>query len=104
MILGIPFQLLTAIILYIVITTITTEYLKKILFFIDPQSDSSALLLSWIVGLFFYELFFYFRILEINLEAVALFIIIITLENLIYKVTGIKKWIRKLVNTAEVQK
>ncbi len=97
MILGIPIILITAIGVYMVVTVITTEYLKKILYIVDTKKTKHSLMLSWVVGLFFYLLMYLFEIQEVNFTSFILFIIITGFLNTGYKFTILKEWIRKLL-------
>jgi len=50
MILGIPVILVMATALYMTATLITVEFLKKVLFFVDPGNKRHSIALCWLVG------------------------------------------------------
>jgi hypothetical protein len=97
MILGIPIVLITAVAVYMVVTVITTEYLKKILYVVDVKNKRHSLLLSWGVGLFFYMLMFVLEIQEVTFTSLVLFVVITGFLNTGYRFTRLKRWIRKLL-------
>jgi hypothetical protein len=97
MILGIPIVLITAVAVYMVVTVIITEYLKKYLYVVDRRNNKHSLMLSWIVGFFIYLLIFLFRIEGVTFSSFMLFVVITGLLNTGYKFTALKDWIRKLL-------
>lgn len=97
MVLGIPVVLITAIAVYMVATVLTTEYLKKYLFIVDTRKKRHSVLLSWIVGLFFYLMMYVLEIQQVNFVSFVLFVVITGFLNTGYKFTGLKRWLRKLL-------
>ena len=101
MILGIPIVLITAIAVYMVVTVISTEYLKKIIFVVDTRNQRHSLMLSWLVGLFLYWVMYMLDIQEVTFGSCMLFIIITGLLNTGYRFTTLKHWIRRFINSEE---
>lgn len=97
MLLGIPFVLITAVAVYMVATVITTEYLKKILFFIDIRQSRHSIMLSWVVGLCFYLAMYCMNIHNATFDSFLLFIVITGFLNTGYRFPGLKRWIRKSI-------
>ena len=56
MILGIPVILVMAIALYMTVTLIAAEFLKKVLVFVDPGNTRHSVVLCWCVGVGIYLL------------------------------------------------
>jgi hypothetical protein len=96
MILGIPIVLITAVAVYMVVTVIVTEYLKKYLYIVDTRNNKHSLVLSWTVGFFLYLLMFLFRIQEVTFHSFILFIVITGFLNTGYRFSALKNWIRKI--------
>ncbi len=97
MILGMPVVLITAVAVYMVVTVITTEYLKKILYVVDIKNNRHSLLLSWLVGGFFYLLMFVLEIQEVTFSSFVLFVVITGFLNTGYRFTLLKQWIRNFM-------
>jgi hypothetical protein len=97
MVLGIPIILITAIAVYMVVTVITTEYLRKYLYPVDIRNHRHTLILNWLVGMFFYLLMFLFKIQDVNFASFMIFIIITGALNAGYKFTSLSRWTRKLL-------
>lgn len=98
MILGIPFNLITAVAVYMVATVITTEYLKKVLYSVDIKNNRHSLTLSWLVGMFFYLMMYVLEVQEVSFGSFLLYIVITGFLNTGYRFTSLKKWIRKLMD------
>ncbi len=96
MILGIPIVLITAVAVYMMVTVITTEYLKKVLYFVDNKNNRHALMLSWVVGVFFYLVKYVLEIHEGTFSSFLLFVVITGFLNTGYKFKALKRWVRKL--------
>ena len=87
---GISFEIILAIVIYMVATVLVTEYLKKILL-INP------LLLSWIVGFILYAIISFTELYEFDFESIIYFMLITGLLNSVYKFTRLKNLIKKIV-------
>lgn len=87
---GISFEIILAIVIYMVATVLVTEYLKKILL-INP------LILSWLVGFVLYAIITFTGLYEFNFESVITFMFITGLLNSVYKFTRLKNLIKKIV-------
>jgi hypothetical protein len=98
MIFGIPFNLITAVAVYMVATVITTEYLKKVLYIVDVKNNRHSVMLSWLVGMFFYVLMYVLEVQEVTFHSFLLYIVITGFLNTGYRFTSLKRWIRKLMN------
>lgn len=92
-----PVVLITAVAVYMVVTVITTEYLKKILYVVDIKNNRHSLLLSWLVGGFFYLLMFVLEIQEVTFSSFVLFVVITGFLNTGYRFTLLKQWIRNFM-------
>ena len=66
MILGIPVILVIAIALYMTVTLIATEFLKKILVFVDPGNRRHSMALCWVVGVGVYLVTAVFTLPEVT--------------------------------------
>lgn len=87
---GISFDLILAVVVYMIATVLVTEYLKKILL-INP------LILSWVIGFILYAIITFTGLYEFNFEGVILFAFITGLLNGVYKFTKLKNLIKKIV-------
>jgi len=97
MIMGIPVVLITAVAVYMVVTVISTEYLKKVIYAVDIRNKKHSLMLSWLVGLFFYLLMYLFELQQFTAESFLLFVVITGFLNTGYRFTALKRWIRGLL-------
>lgn len=77
MILGIPIVLITAIIIYMAVTFIAAELLKRIIYFVDPANKTHSVLLCWGVGFGVYLLVVLFYTREFSFVS-FLFVLIST--------------------------
>jgi hypothetical protein len=90
MILGIPFILILAVVVYMVVFVLTTEFLKKLI-------PINSLILSWGTGLVLYAAIALTKLYEFNFKSVILFMCITGLLNLTYKFTRLKKILKKIM-------
>ena len=90
MILGIPFILILAVVVYMVVFVLTTEFLKKWIH-INP------LILSWITGLILYATITLIGLYKFDFKSVILFMCITGLSNTVYKFKKLKKLIKKII-------
>ena len=96
---GLDTSLIIAVSICMIVTVISTEFLKKIIFWIDPKNGGGkALLLSWMIGIVFYICLKLFGFYKIDIVSISSFITITGFMNAGYKFTGIKSVIRKLTN------
>ena len=95
MILGIPTILIISVAVYMIVTTLTTELLKKYLA-IYP------LLINWVVGLICYViLFFVFSLEEAGVLGFLVFVIVTGAWNGAYKIPFIKGIVRRIARVKE---
>ena len=88
--LGISFEIILAIVIYMIATLLVTEFFKKFLL-INP------LLLSWLVGFILYAVISLTKLYEFNFESIVYFVLITGLLNATYKFTKLKNLIKKIV-------
>lgn len=90
MILGIPFILILAIVVYMVVFVLTTEFLKQLI-------PINSLILSWATGLVLYAAIALTKLYEFNFKSVILFMCITGVLNTAYKFTKLKNLIKKII-------
>lgn len=96
MILGIPVILVIAIALYMTVTLITTEFLKKVLVFVEPGNRRHSVALCWTVGVGFYLVTALFTLPEVTV--VSLFFVLFStgLLSAGYCFTSMLHWLKEL--------
>lgn len=96
MILGIPIVIIIAIVIYMAVTYITVELLKRIFFFIDPENKTHSVLLCWCVGFGVYLLVVILYIREFTFISFMFVLVGIGLLSAGYKIIPLYRWFRKL--------
>jgi len=92
---GVSFEIILAIVIYMVATVFATEIIKKLLAKIKLVINS--LILSWIVGIGCYILISTSGWYEFNFKSVIMFMLITGLLNSVYKFTKLKDLIKRIV-------
>jgi uncharacterized membrane protein YoaK (UPF0700 family) len=98
MIFQIAFNVIVAIVVYMVATVLVTEMFKKWL----PVMGGLALLLSWAVGCGIYTAMRHFGWPPITLnwgESIIIFLFIMGLTNAAYTWAPLREWVRRIMKT-----
>lgn len=96
-IMGIPLTLFIAAALFMISTVLLTEYLKKVLFWVDIRDNWRSLALSWLVGVVIYAILCLLAFFQVSLGSFFLFAAITGLLNAGYRYTRLKDWSRRLL-------
>ena len=87
---GISFEIILAVVIYMIATVMVTEFLKKWLI-INP------LILSWLVGFILYAIIALTGLYAFDFKSIIFFAFITGLLNTVYKFTKLKNLIKKIV-------
>jgi uncharacterized membrane protein len=82
--------------IYMVVTVVATEYLKKVI-------KLDGLCISWIVGILVFLILIFLDVQFANFMTLCLFVVMTGLLNAGYRFTNLKKWVRRLLGTVKDQ-
>ena len=97
MILGIgtAFEILVAIVVYMVAVVCVTEFFKKFI----SVSGGRALMLSWLIGIIVFTGLSVAKLFIFNFATLILFMFITGITNKIYQWEALREFIRKIFKT-----